>query len=163
LIDQLRLGFNHPVFAQAYRETTFHRHCHRAAFGGLSHTLVVAAKTADPAAAGRQVDVPALRPGQAPVGTKALTLKVERVVAGVGEGAAGQQAVFVALELSGAADQSDPLGTTAVALHGQERRAFEFAGSGDRALGQIIGLGLPRRRAIGVVPGQGRSVFDRQA
>ncbi|MNL27586.1 hypothetical protein D3C87_1491850 [compost metagenome] len=121
------MRFNYPVLADANREAAFDRQRHRAAFGNLPRALIVAADTVDPATAGRQIDVPALRAGQAVVGAEALALQVEGVGVRVGHAAIGHQAVAVALDLAGAANQADSLGMAAVALQGQDRRAFEFA------------------------------------
>ena len=109
MIDQLRLGFNHPVIASPNGESAFHRECQRAAFSHLPHALFIAAEAVDPSTAGRQVDVPALRSGEAPVGAKALALQVEGVRGGVSLGATGQQTIAVALKLTRAAGPQDSL------------------------------------------------------
>ncbi|MNF93552.1 hypothetical protein D3C84_762310 [compost metagenome] len=161
MIDQLRLGFNHPVFAQADRETTFHRQRHCATFGRLPGALAVAAVTVHPAATGAQVHVPAFGAGQAPVGAQALALQVEGFGVGIGKGATGQQAIGSALELTRAADQSDPLGMTTAILQGEDGRAFDGVGVRNGiALGQIIGLCLPRCLPVKLIPGQRRGVFN---
>ncbi|MNO83287.1 hypothetical protein D3C76_745890 [compost metagenome] len=164
LIDQLRLGFYYPVFADANRKTAFYRKRHRAAFGDLSGALFIATVAIDPTTAGGQIDVPTLWASQAPVGAEALPLQVESVVARVRLCAVGHQAVAVAMELGGAANQADPLGMTAIALQGHQRRAFVFAGARDgKTLGQGVGLCLARGVAIELIPGPWRGVLDGQA
>ncbi|MNF90510.1 hypothetical protein D3C84_730760 [compost metagenome] len=160
----MRLGFDHPVLTDADREPAFDRERHRAAFGNLSGALFIAAVTVDPTTAGRQIDVPALWAGQAPVGAEALPLQVEGVVARVRLCAIGHQAVAGAVELCSPADQADPLCMTAIASQGHKCRAFVFAGAGDgKTLGEGIGLCLARGLAIELIPGTGRGVFDGQA
>ncbi|MNN32351.1 hypothetical protein D3C81_1460720 [compost metagenome] len=105
--------------------------------------MFIAAETVDPATAGRQVDVPALRPGQAPIGAQALALKVEHVAGGIGQCGRCSHAVAIELNLVCATHQSHTLGMPAGALQGQDRRALEVTGAmAGRVQRQVVGLRL---------------------
>jgi hypothetical protein len=131
LVDQLCLGFDHPVVPQANGDPALHRQGHGAAFADLPLPLLITTQAADPGTAGRQVQVPALGAAQAPEGAEAVALQIvdaecARVVEAARYGGA------LGLDHVASADQADALGGAAAVLdavkHGSLAQLVAAAG-----------------------------------